>query len=74
MLHIAGKSYKMGRRDERMELMKDAVNGRVCKDVYAESEPYYYVESVCCDDLLEKNDLYNGDKVKVIILKEEDEK
>lgn len=64
MLHVADKSYEMGRRDERMEMMKDAVECEVYDFSSKEPHPHIYVNTP---------GLITGDKVKVIILKAEDE-
>ena len=72
MLHVANKSYKMGRRDERFEMMKGAVEGFI-------EEPEYLLWKLHLEHDLEgtfvaEHNLRDGDKVKVIILKAEDEK
>ena len=79
MLYIAGKSYKMGRRDERIELMKDAVEGYVCGRV--QNHINIKVEGIdelepkgVMHILADKSKYKIGDKVKVIIVKAEEEK
>ena len=67
MLHIADKSYKMGRRDERFKLMKDAVEGIVIdEDMFG--------NKICVAKIPKDSSFKKRGLVKVIILKEEDEK
>lgn len=70
MLHIADKSYKMGRRDERMELMKKSVEALVCAGMEDNKELVTYIGDY--ETFLKTNKI--GDKVKILILKAEDEK
>ena len=65
MLHVADKSYQMGRRDERMELMKDAVEGTLGYGPHLQ-RPIIFLEKV--------PEIWNGSTqpVKIIIVKEDE--
>jgi len=73
---IAGKyegltddeKYQQGAFDERERLMKEAVEGRVCKDPTADQGPCYYVETDCGNF----EGFAPGDKVSVIIIKKDE--
>lgn len=57
--------WGMGRRDERMEMMKDAMECEVYDLSSNEPHPHIYVDTP---------GHITGDKVKIIIVKNEDEK
>ena len=67
MLHIADKSYKMGRRDERFEMMKDAVEAyvNISENIPGGSYVEFTVD-IPASRLKEK------DKIKIIIIKEDE--
>lgn len=66
MLHVADKSYKMGRRDKRFKLMKDAVEGIVIdEDMFG--------NKICVAKIPKDSRLKKRDLVKVIIIKAEEE-
>lgn len=64
---IPDKSYEMGRRDERMVLMKDAIE---CEVIWIDGPILNYTQEQQ-DMVLEKINAHIGDKVKVIIVKED---
>lgn len=65
LIEMTARHFReVGRRDERMEMMKDAIECEVYDLSSNEPHPHIYVNTP---------GLITGDKVKVIILKAEDE-
>lgn len=60
-------AYQLGLADKEEQMLKEAVEGRICKDEYAEQAPFYYVLSELFN--LPPN-MMNGDKVCIIIVKD----
>lgn len=67
-LQIVHKTdFIAGAEWDREQMMKEAVEGTICKDEYRETAPFYYVESELFN--LPQN-MMIGDKVRIIIVKE----
>ncbi len=66
-------AYKDGAEEYKEQMMKDAVNAEILEvsDNYSSICDYTHLELNIEDDVLEKNGYKNGDKVKLIILKED---
>lgn len=60
------KCYELGKKDMKKEMLEDAIEGRVGQTGFHNS--IYIKEPKWCDTL---NNFNNGDKVRVIIIKED---
>lgn len=70
-INFSGKDIKdafvAGAQWQKGQMLADAIDGEIVQDVYS--------RELCCKTIdLRKNEFNFGDKVKVIIVKEEDEK
>lgn len=73
MLGIAEAFYEQGRFEQKQEMMKDAVEGQIYREYIGEDgiSNAFGLEAYLNEQNPKHNKFHNGDKIKIIIVKED---